>query len=88
MNVIQGIKPAGRQWNRLLDSVVTIFKYKKITIYHVFCIKVFTDRTLSYITVSTDDVLSTTNNETYFFELNRVIKEHFEMIVQEGSVLK
>ena len=27
MNVIQGIKPAGRQWNILLDAVVTILKY-------------------------------------------------------------
>ena len=29
MNVIQGTKPAGRHWNRLLDAVVTILKYKK-----------------------------------------------------------
>ena len=26
MNGIQGTKPAGRQWNRLLDAVVTILK--------------------------------------------------------------
>ena len=34
MNVIQGTKPAGRQWNRLLDAVVTILRYKNITIDH------------------------------------------------------
>ena len=43
---------------------------------------------MSYITFSTDDVLNTTNNETEFPELKRVFKEHFEMKVQEVSVLK
>ena len=43
---------------------------------------------MSYLTVSTDDVLNTTNNENAFTELKRVFKEHFEMKVQEGSVLK
>ena len=47
-----------------------------------FCGKV------SYLTVSTDDVLNTTNNENAFPELTRVFKEHFDMIVQEVSVLK
>ena len=71
MNGIQGTKPAGQQWNILLDAVVTILKYKKITIYHAIYIKVFTDVTVSYLTVSTDDVLNTTNNETEFPEITR-----------------
>ena len=82
MNGIQVTKPAGRQWNRLLDAVVTIFNYKKITIDHAVFIKVFADVTVSYITVSTDDVLNTTNNENLFPELKRVLKENFEMKVQ------
>ena len=41
MNEIQGTKPAGIQWNRLLGAVVTILKYKKSTIYHSIYIKVF-----------------------------------------------
>ena len=43
---------------------------------------------MSYLTVSTDDVLNTTNNENAFPELTRVFKEHFEMKVQQGSILK
>ena len=62
MNRIQGKKPAERQWNRLLDAVVTILKYNKSTIDHDIYIKVCTDDTVSYLTVSTDDVLNTTNN--------------------------
>ena len=62
MNTIQGTKPAGRPWNRLLEAVVTVIKYNKSTIYHDIYIKVFNDGTISYITVSTDDVLNTTNN--------------------------
>ena len=65
-----------------------MIKYKKITIDNVIYIKVFTDGTVSYIKVSTDDVLSITNNETAFPELSIVCEEHFEMILQEGSVLK
>ena len=82
MNGIQGTKPAGRQWNRLLDAVVTILKYKNSTIYHAIYIKVFTDGPVSYIILSTDYVLNTTNNETAFTELPRVFKEHFEIKAQ------
>ena len=66
MDVIQGTKPDGRQWNRFLDSVVTIIKYNKITIDNYFYVKLFSDGTVSYITVYTDDVLNITNNETEF----------------------
>ena len=30
MNGIQVTKPSGRQWNRLLDAVVTVLKYKVV----------------------------------------------------------
>ena len=43
---------------------------------------------MSYITVFADDVLNTTNNDNAFPELEGFFKEHFEMKVQEGSVLK
>ena len=64
MNGIQEKNPSRRQWNRLLDAAVTIIKYKKITIDHDIYIKVLYDATMSYLTVSTDGVLKTTNNET------------------------
>ena len=57
-------KPAVRPWNRILDAVLTILKYNKSIIYYPIYIKVFSYGTVSYITVSTDDVLNTTNNET------------------------
>ena len=63
-NEIQGTKPAGQQWNIRLDAVVTNIKYKKSTIDHAIYIKFFTNGTVSYLTVSTDDVLNVTNNET------------------------
>ena len=88
MNVIQGTKPVRRQWNRLLYAVITILKYKKSTFYHAIYIKVFTGRALSCLTVSTDDVINTTNNETDFTELRRVFEEALGVKVQEGSVLK
>ena len=68
--------------------MVTIIEYKKSTIDHDIYIKVFGDGIVSYLIVSTDDVLNTTNNENSFPELKIVFKEHFEMKVQEGSVLK
>ena len=88
MNGIQGKKPAGKQWNRLLYEVVTIIKYKKISIDHAIYIKVFSGGILYYLTFFTDDVLNTINNETEFTELPRVFEEHLEIKVQEGSVLK
>ena len=64
INGIQVTQQDVRQWNRLLDAVVTIIKYKKRKIYHAIWIKFSTDGTVSYLTVSTDDFLNTTNNET------------------------
>ena len=43
---------------------------------------------MSYITVYDNDVLSTTNNETALPELTIVFEEHFEMKLQEVSVVK
>ena len=59
-----GKKTVGQQWNRILDVVVTMIKYKKITIDHTIYIKVLSDVTIYYFTVSTDDFLNTTNNKT------------------------
>ena len=66
--------PYGRQWNRLLDAVVPILKYKKITTDNTIYIKVFSNVTVSCITVFTDGVINTTNNDTEFPELARVLK--------------
>ena len=75
MNGILGTKPTGKKWNQLLDAVVTIIKYKKITIDNAIYIKVLSDGTVSYLTVSTDDVLKTNNSETFFTETRRVFKK-------------
>ena len=60
----------------------------KSTIDHDIYIKFFSDGTVSYPKVYTDDVLNTNNNETPFPKLTRVFAEQFEMKVQEVSVLK
>ena len=88
MNGIQGTKPPGRTCNRLLDAVVKIIKYKKITIDHAIYTKAFSDGTVSYLTVSTDDVIKTNNNETAFTELRIFFAKAFEIKVQEVSILK
>ena len=62
MNGIQGKKTAGQKYNRLLDTVVTTPKYNKSTIDHSIYIKVFSDGTVSYPTVSTNDVINNTTN--------------------------
>ena len=50
MDEIRGTKLAGQKLNQLLDIVVTILKYKKITIYHAIYIKVFSNLTVSFLT--------------------------------------
>ena len=74
--------------NKILDAVVTILKYKKITIDNSIYIKVFSDGTVSYIKFSTGDFLNTTNNKTAFPEIRRVFEEGFYIKAQEQSVLK
>ena len=69
------------QWLQLLNI-------RKSTIDHAIYIKVLSDVKVSYLTVSTDDVINTTNNETEFHDLRRVFEEDFEIKLQEISVLK
>ena len=83
-----GNKPSGQQQNSLRDEVVKSIKYKKSTIDNAIYTKVFSDGTVSYRAVYTDDVLNNTNNEESFPELTRVFEEAFGIKVQEGSVLK
>ena len=82
MHEIQGTKPAWSQCNQLLYAVFTIMKYKEITIDNAIYIKVFSGGTVSYLTVYTDDVLNTSNNETPLPELRRVSEEDFDIKVQ------
>ena len=74
MNGIQEKKASGKYWNRLLDAMVTMIKYKKRTIDHAIYIKVLYDGTVSYISVYTDVVINTNNNEAEFTELRRVFE--------------
>ena len=66
MNGIQVTKPSGRQWNRLLEAVVSILKYKKNAIDSAIYIQIFTYGKVSYLIVSTDDFIRTNNKETAF----------------------
>ena len=88
MNIIQGNNSLGWQRNQPLHEVVKILKHKKTTIGHAIYIKVFSDGTVPYITVSTDDVLDYTNKETDFIELRHVFEKYFTIKVKEGYVLK
>ena len=88
MNIIQVTKKVGQQWNILLDAVVNILKYNKITIDHDIYIKAFSDGTVSCLKVSTEDILNTNNNGASFPELTIIFEKHLEMKFQELSVLK
>ena len=46
INGIHGTKPSGRQYNRLLDAVVTIIRYNKSTIDHTIYINAYRDVTV------------------------------------------
>ena len=48
----------------------------------------FSDGTVSYLMISTDDSLNTTNDELYFPEPIKVFEQAFEIKFQEGSVHK
>ena len=60
---------------QIIDLVVAIMIYKKIAIDNSVYINIFSGETVSYLTVSTDDVLNTTNNETSTPEIRRVFEE-------------
>ena len=63
-------------------------KFNKTTIDHEISIKVFSDGTVSYLTVYTDGIFNTTNNDTAFPEPQRFSKESFEIKFQKGYIFK
>ena len=67
--------------------MVTINKYNKITIDNEIYIKVFSDVTVSYLTVSADAVLKNTNNKTAFTELRRVFGNVLRLKSKKGLSL-
>ena len=71
MNCIKGTKPAGIQYKRLLYVAVNIIEYNIITIYHNIYAKTI-NGIVSYLPVSTYDVLNTINNYEYFQGLKLV----------------
>ena len=77
-----GNKPAGWQWNWILDAVLKILKYKKRKIDHVIYIKVLSDRAVSYLMVSFDDVLFNIIIGTSFLEPIKLYEEAFDIKVQ------
>ena len=44
-------------------------------------------KTVSYLTVSTDDFINTTNNGTAFLELKKLSEEAFKIQIQKGLFL-
>ena len=83
MNGIQGTITEGRQWNIILDTVITIIKYKKSTIDHDIYIEVLYDGAISYFTVSTDDGLNITTNYTVFTGPRKMFQGSSENKFQE-----
>ena len=58
------------------------FEKKKTTIDHAIYIKDVYDVTMSYLKVSTDDVITTTDNKTQFLEPRSVFEEGFDIKFQ------
>ena len=75
------------KWNLILDSVVTILKYKTIIIYHAIYIKVLYNGPMSYITVSNHDVINTTNNETELLNSEEFLKKFLRLKYKKDMFL-
>ena len=67
MNVIQGTNLVGRQCVVLLDYAVNIIVYKRSIIGHAIYVKLFSNGTISFLTVLIDAFLGTTNNYEGFW---------------------
>ena len=59
--------------------MVTVLKYNKISTEIYIYIKVFPYGTVSHLTVSTDDVLNTTSNVTYFPNSEKSFKNNLRL---------
>ena len=61
MNGAQEKKTAVQNFNCLLDAVLKVLKYRNIKIDHAIYIRVFSNETVSYFIVFTNDVIKNPN---------------------------
>eukprot|EP00978_Attheya_sp_CCMP212_P024647 scaffold77789_cov56-Attheya_sp.AAC.1 len=88
MNAIQGTKPAGHQWNKILTNVLQVHKYKQNHIDHAVFIYCSPDKTETQIVcVSTDDFLCAFTHQHLFDDLCTSLRKYFELTTKEGPKL-
>jgi hypothetical protein len=88
INAIQGTKPAGNQWNKILTNVLQHHKYKQNPIDHAVFVYHSSDMTQTQIIcVSTDDFLCAFTHQSLFDDLCTSLKKYFELTTKEGPEL-
>jgi hypothetical protein len=88
INAIQGTKPAGQQWNKILTNVLQFHKYKQNPIDHAVFVYHSPDKTQTQlICVSTDDFLCAFTYQSLFDDLCTSLKKYFKLTTKEGPTL-
>jgi hypothetical protein len=88
VNVIQGTKPAGRQWNDILTIVLTKLKYQRNHVDHGVFIHVSEDeRQKMLLCISTDDFLCAFTHQKLYDDLCTNLKAYSEITTKTGPVL-
>jgi hypothetical protein len=85
INAIQGTKPTGNQWNKILTNVLEHRKYKQNLVNHAVFVYHSPDKTQTQIIcVSTDDFLCIFTHQSLFDELCTSFKKYFKLTTKEG----
>jgi hypothetical protein len=88
VNAIQGTKPAGRQWNDILTTVLTKLKFQRNHVDHGVFIYVSDDETKKILLcISTDDFLCAFTHQHLYDDLCTNLKGYFEITTKTGPVL-
>ena len=88
LNANQGTKDAGNQWYHLLSKVFREYNLHKSTVDHGFFSKGYENSDVMLLSLATDDCLCSFRYESHLKEFVSFITQYFDVVVQNGQVLK
>ena len=88
LNSNQGTRDAGALWYALLKGILEKYGFIRCAVDHGFFVKELLTKEFIYLSIATDDLLTSCPNYLVFDDLVAYLRQYFDLSVQAGNVLK
>ena len=88
LNSNQGTRDAGCLWYNLLYPILLNYGFIRCTVDHAYFVKEFEDKTYLFLSLATDDLLTSFKTYAIFDDLVAYLEQFFILTKQTGNVIK